>query len=72
VTVALSSLDFGSLFVCFTSILFPVFKVRRVLDVLLQISDSAAIGAEEVGPCRPVQDGADALVMPDVRAGRNE
>jgi hypothetical protein len=73
VTVALSSLYLGCrVFVRLVGILFPVLKVRWILDVLFEISDSPAVWTEKVWPCRSVQDGTDTLVMPDMRAGRDK
>jgi hypothetical protein len=50
----------------------PVFEVGWVFDVFFEIGDGAAVGAEEVGPCWAVEDGADAFVVPDVGTGSDE
>jgi hypothetical protein len=67
VTVALTSRYFRRrLFIRLIDILFPILKVRWILDVLFQISNSPAIWTEKVGPCRSIQNGTNTLVVPDM------
>jgi hypothetical protein len=71
--VSLGGIDCGGGFTVRPFDLFvPVLEVGRVFDIFFEIGDGAAVGAEEVGPCWAVKNGADAFVMPDVGAGGDE
>jgi hypothetical protein len=39
-----------------------------LVDIGFEIRDGAAVGAQEVGPGVPVENGADAFIVPDVGA----
>lgn len=44
----------------------PVFKLAHVFHILFQVSDGPAVGTKKVWPCGPIEDGTNALVVPDV------
>ncbi|MBE7182108.1 MAG: hypothetical protein INR71_13055 [Terriglobus roseus] len=49
-----------------------IFITEVLVDVGFEVGDGATVGTQEVGPGVPVQDGTDALVVPDVGAGGYE
>jgi len=63
---------FARVAILLLGLLVPVFVILRVFDVLFEIGYGSAVGTQEVWPGGTIEDRADTLVVPDVRAWGDE